>query len=49
MLSLKNPIANLSQITQSPSKSDGIDEILEDDLRCLGCELIQNGGILLKL
>ncbi|CAN8304160.1 unnamed protein product [Cochlearia groenlandica] len=36
-------------IKNSPSRKDGIDEATEITLRIYGCDLIQEGGILLKL
>lgn len=37
------------QLQNSPSRKDGVDEETETVLRLYGCELIQEGGILLKL
>lgn len=37
------------QLTNSPSRKDGIDEETEITLRIYGCDLIQESGILLKL
>ncbi|XP_023525559.1 cyclin-L1-1-like isoform X3 [Cucurbita pepo subsp. pepo] len=37
------------QLTNSPSRKDGIDEATETSLRIYGCDLIQEAGILLKL
>lgn len=37
------------QLQNSPSRKDGIDEETESVLRLFGCELVQEGGILLKL
>lgn len=37
------------QLTNSPSRKDGIDEATETTLRIYGCDLIQEAGILLKL
>ncbi|KAG7637528.1 Cyclin-L1-1 [Arabidopsis thaliana] len=37
------------QLKASPSRKDGIDETTEISLRIYGCDLIQEGGILLKL
>lgn len=37
------------ELTNSPSRKDGIDEETETSLRIYGCELIQESGILLKL
>jgi hypothetical protein len=48
MSSIITPLATLSQIEQTPSNEDGIPSTLEDDLRTLGCQLIQQAGVLLK-
>ncbi|XP_022972920.1 cyclin-L1-1-like isoform X2 [Cucurbita maxima] len=37
------------QLTNSPSRKNGIDEATETSLRIYGCDLIQEAGILLKL
>ncbi|KAI3865284.1 hypothetical protein MKX03_037262 [Papaver bracteatum] len=37
------------QLKNSPSRKDGVDESTENTLRIYGCDLIQEGGILLKL
>jgi hypothetical protein len=37
------------QLTNSPSRKDGIDEATETTLRIYGCDLIQESGILLRL
>ncbi|KAI3931390.1 hypothetical protein MKX01_040307 [Papaver californicum] len=37
------------QLENSPSRKDGVDESTETTLRIYGCDLIQEGGILLKL
>lgn len=37
------------QLTNSPSRKDGIDEPTETALRIYGCDLIQESGILLRL
>ncbi|KAI3970600.1 hypothetical protein MKX01_024247 [Papaver californicum] len=37
------------QLKNSPSRKDGVDESTETTLRIYGCDLIQEGGILLKL
>ncbi|CAH2033992.1 unnamed protein product [Thlaspi arvense] len=37
------------QIKSTPSRKDGIDETTEITLRIYGCDLIQEGGILLRL
>jgi hypothetical protein len=48
MSSIVTPLAILSQVEQTPSNEEGIPSNLEDDLRILGCQLIQQTGILLK-
>lgn len=48
MPSILTPLATLSQIDQTPSNEDGIPSNSEDELRTLGCQLIQQAGILLK-
>jgi len=42
------PLASLSQIKETPSRTDGIPSELEEDLRAYGCKLIQQAGLLLK-
>mmetsp|Transcript_38289 Transcript_38289/g.68342 ORF Transcript_38289/g.68342 Transcript_38289/m.68342 type:complete len:409 (-) Transcript_38289:1988-3214(-) len=37
------------EIENTPSRADGIDSETEDTLRMVGCEMIQEAGILLKL
>jgi hypothetical protein len=37
------------QLSDSPSRADGVDEQAEISLRVYGCELIQEAGILLRL
>ncbi|XP_075214429.1 cyclin-L1 isoform X2 [Lycorma delicatula] len=49
ILSLKNCLLPEEKLSPTPSKLDGLDGETELDLRMLGCELIQTGGILLKL
>jgi hypothetical protein len=44
-----HPLATVSQILLTPSAADGVSEQLEDDLRVVGCMLIQEAGILLDL
>jgi hypothetical protein len=48
MSSIVTPLATPNQIEQTPSNGDGIPSNLEDDLRTLGCQLIQQAGTLLK-
>ncbi|WVO17750.1 hypothetical protein L204_105448 [Cryptococcus depauperatus] len=44
-----HPLATLEQIVATPSSRDGIPSDLEDDLRVVGCMLIQEAGIMLDL
>ena len=37
------------QLVNSPSRANGVNEEVEEQLRLYGCELIQEGGCLLKL
>ena len=37
------------KLENTPSIQDGLDKIVEGDIRSFGCELIQTAGILLKL
>ena len=48
MSSIVTPLATLSQVEQTASNEDGIPSNLENDLRTLGCQLIQQAGVLLK-
>ncbi|RUS32899.1 cyclin-like protein [Jimgerdemannia flammicorona] len=48
-LSLQNPLLTYEQLASTPSRQDAIPDDLEEDLRNLGCELIQSAGILLKM
>ncbi|KAK3819552.1 MAG: cyclin-like protein [Benniella sp.] len=48
-LSLQNALLTLEQLQRTPSREDGITEEQEDNMRQLGCHLIQTTGILLKL
>jgi hypothetical protein len=43
------PLASLQQVLVTPSRQDGVPEDLEDDLRVLGCVLIQELGVMLEL
>ncbi|KAL1920926.1 uncharacterized protein VTP21DRAFT_11561 [Calcarisporiella thermophila] len=45
----QNAIVSREQLEITPSRRDDIPEDLEDDLRNIGCELIQSAGILLRL
>lgn len=44
-----NSLANKDQVLDTPSRSDGIPEHIEDTLRLYGCQSIQQAGILLGL
>ncbi|OZJ04998.1 hypothetical protein BZG36_02116 [Bifiguratus adelaidae] len=48
-LSLLNPRPTLEQLECSPSRRDGISSDLEEDMRGIGCRLIQDAGILCKI
>ncbi|CAE6447262.1 unnamed protein product [Rhizoctonia solani] len=48
MSTIPYPLASLSQISQTPSRSDGIPSEIEEGLRAYGCKLIQQAGLLLK-
>ena len=37
------------ELEKTPSRADGVEADVEEELRMLGCELIQEAGILLKL
>lgn len=49
VITLENVLLPPEKLSPSPSQLDGLDKEIEMDLRILGCELIQTGGILLKL
>ena len=42
-------IISAAQLENSPSRQDGVSEEVERQLRLYGCEIIQEGGYLLKL
>ncbi|KAL7416818.1 cyclin-like protein [Mrakia frigida] len=44
-----SPLASLDQIRLTPSREDGIPQLLEDDLRMYGAQMIQEAGRLSKL
>ncbi|SOV02079.1 uncharacterized protein UDID_04974 [Ustilago sp. UG-2017a] len=46
---LFNPLATLEQLAAAPSMTDGLSHDLEMELRALGCQLIQQIGILVRL
>ncbi|KAJ3149041.1 hypothetical protein HDU89_004043 [Geranomyces variabilis] len=48
-LSLQNSVLTLAQLECTPSADDGLPAALEQELRALGCELIQSAGSLLRL
>ncbi|XP_063884074.1 cyclin-L2-like isoform X2 [Scylla paramamosain] len=49
VITLENVLLPPEKLSPSPSQQDGLDPEIEMDLRILGCELIQTGGILLRL
>jgi len=49
ILTLENVLIPEEKLSPTPSVEDGMDKEVEQDLRILGCELIQTAGILLKL
>ncbi|XP_018080130.1 cyclin L2 L homeolog isoform X2 [Xenopus laevis] len=49
MISLENCLIPEERCAMTPSIVDGLDVNTETDLRCVGCELIQAAGILLRL
>ncbi|VDO03195.1 unnamed protein product [Rodentolepis nana] len=48
-LSIDSYVIPVEKLSPTPSSVDGLDPKTEFDLRYLGCELIQDAGILLKL
>ncbi|KAL3320730.1 Cyclin-L1 [Cichlidogyrus casuarinus] len=48
-LTIHNTIIPDDKLKPTPSEQDNLDPEIEMDLRILGCELIQESGILLKL
>lgn len=48
-ISLENCILPTDKIDETPSMKDGLDRDTENDLRVLGCEIIQTAGLLLRL
>lgn len=48
-LDLENWVLPADRLRLTPSQKDGMDSRTEQDLRILGCDLIQNAGILLRL
>ncbi|CAJ0951757.1 unnamed protein product [Ranitomeya imitator] len=49
LISLENCLLPENKCALTPSIVDGLDADTETDLRCVGCELIQSAGILLRL
>ncbi|KAM5141573.1 cyclin-L2 [Mantella aurantiaca] len=49
LISLENCLISEEKRALTPSALDGLDGDTEIDLRCVGCELIQSAGILLRL
>ncbi|MEE6483973.1 hypothetical protein FKM82_013708 [Ascaphus truei] len=49
MITLENCLMAEEKCALTPSIVDGLDMDTEIDLRCVGCELIQSAGILLRL
>ena len=47
--SLDNFYLSPAELEDSPSRRAGVAAEVEEQLRCYGCELIQEGGVLLKL
>jgi hypothetical protein len=46
---LENTYFTEEQLQNTPSRREGVEEAVENDLRIFGCDLIQKAGILLKL
>ncbi len=44
-----HPLATARQIARPPSYADGVPAHLEADLRTVGCMMIQEAGVMLKL
>jgi len=49
VLTISNSVMPLEKLSPTPSSLDGMTQAVEDDLRNLGCDLIQTAGKLLKL
>lgn len=49
LIFLENCLISEEKRALTPSFLDGLDRETETDLRCVGCELIQSAGILLRL
>lgn len=46
---LLNPLADFQQLAATPTTKDGLSYHLEIELRALGCQIIQQVGVLLRL
>lgn len=49
VLNISNSVLPLDKLSPTPSSMDGMTQAVEDDLRNLGCNLIQTAGKLLRL
>jgi len=49
VLNISNSVLPLDKLSPTPSSQDGVTQAVEDDLRNLGCNLIQTAGKLLRL
>lgn len=49
ILQISNSVLPLEKLSPTPSSLDGMSQTVEDDLRNLGCNLIQTAGKLLRL
>ena len=49
VLTISNSVLPMEKLSPTPSSRDGMSQAVEDDLRNLGCDLIQTAGKLLKL
>ena len=49
VLSLDNVLLCPERLQETPSMEQGLDRDVEIDLRIIGCEYIQTGGVMLKL
>jgi len=49
VLTISNSVLPLEKLSPTPSSLDGMTQAVEDDLRNLGCNLIQTAGKLLRL
>merc|ERR1711972_1039234 len=49
VLNISNSVLPLEKLSPTPSSLEGMTQAVEDDLRNLGCDLIQTAGKLLRL